>query len=339
MPLQFRCTGCGRELLLEEAFRGGYCRCHHCRHLLLVPSPAQVALTRSALRPDQPPFAGTRPTRVRTTLPTIAAPARSTPPRRSAFFARLRSPASVVVLASVATICLSVLSWRAAMPPEPTAFHSRFASGQSGSTAGDEEQPRTFASLLASADPLRTYFTRPILGETVLVVVDGDMSMVECIAPVAQVTNEVVGTNASGERRLGVIMVSAVDEPQLVWVDSLDSGLAGARSVVGTALSLGRSDLAKAVGRTINLEASQVIVVFAKRIEADEIDLLAEAAQQTGAVVDLVILGEARQQERDLQRIAEPTGGRIVALTDADLAKWAHRVEQAVQPDDPAGTR
>jgi hypothetical protein len=244
-----------------------------------------------------------------------------------------------VAFAAVVTVCLSVLSWQAAMPPEPAGPHSGFATRPGGSTAGDEARPASFSSLLASADPLGTYITRPLVGERILFILDGDMSIVDYIAPVALVTNAVIGTNASGERRVGAIMASGVDAPQLVWVESRDPGLAGACSVIGTALSPGRSNLAAAVRGAINVEASQVVVLFAKRIEADEIEELAEAAQQTGALVDLVLLGEARQLELDLNRVSEPTGGKVLALTDAELATWSLRVEQKLQADEQGEPR
>jgi hypothetical protein len=339
MPLRVDCASCGRQLLVDEGFHGAYCRCRYCRRLLPVPSLPASSLNRPIVRPERPPLADTGSERVRTTLPTRSPPSKTAPHQPGTLLARLRSPASLVVLAATVTTCLAVISWQAAMPTGPARHRMPIGSVTGGSAAADEEQAVSQAALLASADPLRTYFARPLIGETVLFVVDGDNSMMDYFDPVKEATNAVIRHRTPGERRIGVIAASGAEGPQVVWAESGDSDLAGASSVLAVGLSSERSDLATAVGRTVNLQASHIFVVLAKRLDAGELASLAENAQQTGAVVDFVALGEARAQEAELQSISEPTHGQVLSMTSSDLANWGRRVGKAVEAAEEAAPR
>jgi hypothetical protein len=60
MPLRLYCTNCGRQLLLDRAFSGGYCRCKFCGASIAVPNVKRSARKRPTTRPDKPPSSSER---------------------------------------------------------------------------------------------------------------------------------------------------------------------------------------------------------------------------------------------------------------------------------------
>jgi hypothetical protein len=87
----------------------------------------------------------------------------------------------------------------------------------------------------------------------------------------------------------------------------------------------------------IDWDATKVFLILAKRVDAGQLPLLREKAEQTGAAVSIFAMGEAAQQP-GLKGIAEKSGGIFLSLNESMINAWASRVVKAMDnaPAPPA---
>ena len=186
-----------------------------------------------------------------------------------------------------------------------------------------------YASLLNS-DSRKTFFGIPIQGDTIGYVVDSDTTMLPYhrrLASITGVLNEALGASS---RRFGIVEALAKNRGRRVEKASESfSDLKGARSTLDSTPTGGETDLPEALATTEAWYADEIFLVLSKKIDADEISLLTQIAQQSGAVTHVIAFGEAARQ--DLSSISDATGGRFVPVNSQVLSALAFR--------DPGGPR
>jgi hypothetical protein len=187
------------------------------------------------------------------------------------------------------------------------------------------------------ADPLKTFGGIPLqAGDVLVYVVDGDVAMSPYIGPMALIINSVNQAIDPGTIRFGVVMATGGDGQTILEVMEPTCDLEGARSTLTARLPGGETDLAAALGRTIDWDASKVFLILAKRVDDEQLVVLREKAEQTGAVVNVFALGDAARQP-ELEHIAKDTGGVFHSLSAYQVNDWVARVEQAVAAQDAQG--
>jgi hypothetical protein len=235
--------------------------------------------------------------------------------------------ASFPVVASFVVLCAVLLGatvWTWSGPSgfrraNPLAVLDRTAlvSGQGSGLVEDDR----YTNILNS-DPKRTFFGIPIQGYTIGYVVDCDTTMLPHYRQLASITgvlNEALGQSS---RRFGIVEALAKDRGQSVEkVHEPSSDLKGARSVLDSTPTGGETDLPEALALTAAWYADEIFLVLSKRIDADEISLLTQHAQQSGAVTHVIAFGEAAKQ--DLSPISGATGGRFVPVQKQVLSALA----------------
>lgn len=327
MPLRMKCGHCGRELVLEDVFRGTYCRCRHCRRLLQVPAMSDGRAMRAAVvRPESPALLSA----CRQFAPTPSVQRVSPSQKKTSVLNRLASHTLLVSLLSVLAVGASVTAWYKASPARR--INPALVSNESFQTAANAQEEPVRPSddpvqALATADPLKTYFGFPLDGETIGYVVDGDVAMAPYIEQVALATNAVNASLDRTRHRFGVVLAANIDGHQITEIAEPTADLPYARSVLTSRLPGGQTDLARALGRASDWYASRLFLVLAKPIDDQQLAILTEAAEQTGAKVNVIALGDASRQ--DLSSIAEATGGRYLPLSKDQLADWSAKVLKA----------
>lgn len=321
MPLLEKCRQCGRELLLEEVFQGAHCRCKHCRALFQVPRHPQYAAKRLEVRPAHPPIAQARAAAVHRRAHSAPSSSFFVRHPRLASIASFRAVASFVVLGAT---LLGVTAWTWSGPSglrrtNPLAVLNRtaVATGQSSGLVEDDRY-----TALLNSDPTKTFFGVPIRGNTIGYVVDCDTTMMPYYRELASITgvlNEALGQSS---RRFGIVEALAKDRGRSVEkVSEPSSDLKGARSVLDSTPTGGETDLPEALAMTEAWYADEIFLVLSKKIDADEISLLTQHAEQSGAVTHVIAFGEAARQ--DLSQISDATGGRFVSVNSQILSALA----------------
>lgn len=182
------------------------------------------------------------------------------------------------------------------------------------------------ANVLA-VNPITHYFGIPLSGRTIGYIVDGDATMAPYIDDVAVLTNSVNESIEKGTRRFGVILAVARDGVTFVEAAEPTTELEGARSILTGRLASGRTDLTKALSVASNWYADEVFLVLSKPVDSRQMEVLKQGAEQTGAVVHVIGLGGAAEQ--DLSPIAKATGGTYVSVPDETLRKLVERQNDA----------
>ena len=332
-PLRVTCQGCGRTLLLEEVFRGAYCRCRHCRTLMHIEKKPQPAIRGVAVaRPDSPLSRG--PQRSPAGKPAADLPAWwiALSEKATRVAHRVSSPGVVITAVSLIAFGLSGFAWYATAPrPAEAPPYLLVAEGTRADEGPWLSAEAAATKAMREGDPLAAYFGVAISNGVTGYVVDGDASMQGYINKVALVTNAVNEAYAFGDKKFGIVVAKDRDQDgqTLLEVAEPRTDLAQARTVLTSGLATGRTDLVKALATTVQWDADQIFLVLAKRLDAQEIELLAEKAGETGAVVNVIGLGEAARQREELAPIAARTGGQFRQISDRMLEDWAARVEQA----------
>jgi len=334
MPLRITCGKCKRELILDEAFRGAYCRCRHCRSLIHVPPRPDYSAKKPADRLAQPPLAVERtaaPQSEQTVVETKEKPRTNTFSQRvlNGIPKPLRSPVAVAAMVCLAASLLAVTAWRISSPhpPEPLSQVVR----SDASAAPIRMIPRATPTndplqRLAVADPTTTYFGFPTTGKTIGYIVDGDGTMAPYIDDLSFVTNKLNEAMEPGTCRVGVVMATGHEGHTVLEVVLPTSDLVGAVAVLTSRLPGGRTDLSKALQTTYDWYADTLFLILAKPIGDQEFAILTENAEQTGAVTNVIGLGEATKQ--DLSPIASATGGELLRLDDDALNDWVARAKR-----------
>ena len=179
-----------------------------------------------------------------------------------------------------------------------------------------------FVSLLSS-DPRKTFFGIPAQGQTIGYVVDCDTTMLPYYRRLASLTRVLNDALGDSSRRFGIVEALAKDRGRSVEkVYEPSSDLEGARTVLDSMPTGGETDLPEALSLAESWYADEIFLVLSKKIDADEISLLAQHAQQSGAVTHVIAFGEAAKL--DLSSISGPTGGRFVPVNDQMLSALAY---------------
>ncbi len=316
MPLRLTCKGCGRDLVLDDAFQGAHCRCRHCRRLLSVPRLPNTASARSARRPDLPASLAAR--NAATPARANKKPARPPTRSRNPILARITTFRAIAALCFTGVATLGVAVWVASGTQTSPGDLFAFA-WQSSPGAGVVAEPtHDIRSIVLSADPKTAYFGIPLAGETIGYVVDCDATMVDYIDQVAYLTGRVNRSIEPGVRRFGIVQaISDPDGNRLIEVFSPTTDLVDATTVLHGHLAGGTTDLPGALAVTEPWYADQIFLVLSKRLDASDLELLIQNAQQSGAVTHVIALGEAASQKGELSRISDATGGAFMPISDA----------------------
>jgi len=200
------------------------------------------------------------------------------------------------------------------------ALNRGIATGVSGSERAVDAR---YAAIL-KADPKKSFFGVPIQGETIGYVVDSDVTMLPYYQHLANIIQTLNGGLATSSRRFGIVEATGATQgqkAQKIYRPSND--LAGATTVLDNMPATVLTDLPRALAVTEGWYADQVFLVLSKHIDQDQIDLLTQNAQQTGAVTNVIAFGQAAKQ--DLSPIAKATGGTFVPVNDRLLAAVARR--------------
>lgn len=180
---------------------------------------------------------------------------------------------------------------------------------------------------LRTADPITHYFGIPHSGKTIGYIVDGDATMAAYIDNVATLTNSVNEAIEKGTKRFGVMLAVERDGKTVVESAEPSTDLEGARAILTGQLASGRTDLSKALSVASNWYADEIFLVLSKPVSADQMEVLTQGAEQTSAVVHVIALGPAAQQ--DLSPIAKATGGTFVPVADAEITQLVDRQNEA----------
>lgn len=184
---------------------------------------------------------------------------------------------------------------------------------------------------MATADPLKTYFGLPLDGGIIGYVVDGDTTMTPYIDQVARLTNGVNSAFVPGTKRYGIARAFGENDQTLVEVVEPVGDLEGSRQTLSNRAAAGKTNLNSALAVTSDWFADQVFLVLSKPVEASEIQRLASTAEQTGAIVNVIALGDAARQPK-LAEVANATRGKFVPVSDAMLTDLVAR-QLAAQDD------
>lgn len=326
MPLHLKCTQCGRVLVLEDAFAGAHCRCRHCRTMLQVPGSssgvisldAQRSAASRASRPARPPLADeVAPVAARISAPSVRH-ATTSPARRWNAPMRLTAAVAVLVFA-VAAPTFYVAFYREA----PTSVHAPVAM-QPAPKLPDHLSEEAIAAL--TADPMTHYFGIRLTGNTVAYVVDGHESMAPYIENLAFLTNSVNAAIPAGTRRVGIVQALAEEGKFLNEVMEPTGDL---MPTLNTKLTAGRTDLSAALSMASGWYTDQLFLVLARKLSQEELRVLVRSAEQTGAVVNVIALGEAAGQS-DLSAISSATRGQFISADDPFFAAVVNRQYDAV---------
>ena len=334
MPLRVKCGGCGRDLVLDDVFGGTYCRCRYCRHGIRLPLPPAPATSRPAVRPDRPPPAVAK---LRLANPPASSPlTRPGAPAGRPALSLAHSPALAVMLVCVIATALSVSAWQlSSSTSRPTHERSRYPTLVKGETSSaDVDAPplrQDSVTAFRTGDPLKTFAGVPLVeGDVIGYAADGDAAMAPFIESVAYVVNAVNAAIQPGTMRFGVVMATGGDGHTILEVAEPSCDLAGARSVLTARLPGGQTDLSKALSQMRDWDASRIFLLVAKQVDGDQLAILTETAEQTGAQVSVIAMGDAARQ-KELSHIATATGGSYLSLTPAMVNDWVARVSAAEQ--------
>lgn len=327
MPLHLKCQSCERVLVLEDAFAGAHCRCQYCRTLLSVPaeSPSSSGIRPSA-RPARPALKSEIGARIKPIAPVVEASRTASRSHTNRNWHKILTPARISGTLAALAIAVVLPAWYLS------------AEGNRAGTFGDDlassvvsrVPPGASDSTIAmlTADPMSHYFGRPLTGSTIGYVVDGDSSMAPYIDKVAYLTNSVNGAIALGAKRYGIAQAIGEEGQGLVEVAEPAGDLAGARNILTARLASGRTNLARALSVTSSWYADELFLVLAKPIDDDELSVLRQTAEQTGAVVNVIALGDAAKQS-NLTEISDATRGKFIKVSDSSLDELVERQRKA----------
>ncbi len=331
MPLRMTCKGCDRDLVLDNAFQGAHCRCRHCRRLLAVPRLPNTTAARSAVRPSLP-----SPIVAYTTAAPRRAnkgPARSPVKPRNPVLARITTFRAVAAFCFTGVAMLGVTAWVASGTSSsgnlfPVAWQPTSGEGDVSGPAQD------IRSIVLNADPRSAYFGVPVAGEITGYVVDCDETMLNHIDGVSTVTETLNTSFEPGTHSFGIVQaINDPDSRRLTHVYDPKNGLADAKTVFDASLAGGTTDLPRALALTEPWFADQIFLVLSKHVDASDIELLIQSAQQSGAVTHVIAMGEAASQGDELSRISDATGGKFVPISDALLEDLVKRCQDQ-SPDE-----
>ncbi len=303
MPLVLTCSGCGRELTLDDAFSGASCRCRECRTLMLVPESKESTRRDPTDRPEQPPVEKkprSEPTRAKS--PTRRS---SGAPCKRSWLARNQRRLGVA-LGGVALILIG-WSWVGLGPRAEVADPNESMDGSV--VQSDVEQ-----------EPV-SYFGVPLRGSKICYVVDSDESMAEYIDKImlhASATNYNI---KPGTWRMGVIQAVGTEAGETQLHMTPPSGnLRMAAARIKTKRPRGETDLSIAMTAAAEWDADQILLILSKDADPAELEALRQAALNSGATVDVIAFGAAIQL--DLSPIAQAGKGLVARITDEEL----HRI-------------
>jgi hypothetical protein len=158
------------------------------------------------------------------------------------------------------------------------------------------------------------YFQLALSGRNIAFVIDSDQSMAPYLDDVALVTHGVAESLDPEACSFG-ISIATPQRPDVVDpAVSTDTGLSAAKSVLFGRFAHRQTDLAQAFSAVVNWHPDQVFLVLARKVDPRLREVIAQRAEQSGAVTHVIALGAARQQ--DLSGMVAMTQGRVHAVSD-----------------------
>jgi hypothetical protein len=317
MPLRMKCTSCAKELALDPVFLGASCRCYHCRNLVLVPANGAASPTR--VRPAFPALAvasaaALRPNAVSPSLPTASLGTK---------FALNTTAAWIITGVTALSVGGGLTAWMHKARNRSTAIVAAPVQPPKPPVVAEDDDPAVFDSARAmrTANPRKSYFGVPLEGSTIGFVVDDDQTMAPYIDHLSTVTNGLLACLVPQNKRVGVVRPVSTEGSMILEAAQPSADLEGARSALVARLPSGKTDLIKGLAKTQLWYADQLFLVISKPISAEELPILTQTAEQTGAVTHVIALGAAAKQ--DLTALAQATHGQFIAVTDEQLNELA----------------
>jgi hypothetical protein len=320
MPLRMKCTSCARELALDPVFLGASCRCYHCRNLVLVPSLNGTPLA-AKVRPAFPAMAIAGAAAFR---PALASPL-STSTSLTTRFALNTTKSWMIAGVTAVLVGSALTTWM---------YQARHRQAQSIVAVApvsppkspvvakdDEAGPIDTAEAIRTANPRKCYFGVPLEGNTIGFVVDDDQTMAPYIDHLSTVTNGLIACLLPQNRKGWVVRPVNGDESLIVEAAQPAGDLEGARSALVARLPSGKTDFVKGLAKTQGWYADQLFLVISKALAPEELAVLTQTAEQTGAVTHVIAFGAAAKQ--DLAPLADATHGRFIPVSDELLTELA----------------
>ncbi|MGC9455273.1 MAG: hypothetical protein ACP5HU_10475 [Phycisphaerae bacterium] len=290
MEIRLRCSECDRDVLVDEAFAGGVCRCPHCKATLSVPErPAG----RSGNRPAQPARA--------------EAPLRATTVRRgkSARSAQQMNRIVMVMLLGITAVFLAtgvVLIQRHLSEP----------------ATGNPEGPAAPSTRGAASRPSGPRVADVALEGNVVYVLDGGSSMRDVYNYAVLLTLRSIGTLQPPQQY--AVIVSREQLPLVMEGGYQDPGPEAEEFLLET-LPTGATDIPAALSAAADMQPDVVVLMARKPLE----DPAGAARPLVDAGVRLVTIAMDADSSAaaSLAEAAGATGGETRSYNRSDLDGWA----------------
>jgi hypothetical protein len=316
--IRLTCPSCKSELMIDEGFRGGVCRCFSCGTLMTVPEDPDHQQAESLKRPDAPTgpstttksgaFArtGTFQTQSGRTVQLDTKQLSKIPVARK-HRVGLRVTIYTAVALMMAAMVVIVVYAAATMMTQPTGPDTKQIYTD---VFGITENP----FLSANAQ----FMGSPITGPTVLMF-DGSSAMSET-ADFVKAEAELAVKN-SGDHPVQVIVWSErgpiVFPAALTPAKQIDQ--AALHSKLDDLLAEGALAPAPAMAAAVKSKPAHIILVLHDAPSDDELKSIEKQLKDAGVKLDVIQIGE---ESKPLANVAKDTGGKLLTITPGQLRRW-----------------
>jgi hypothetical protein len=173
-----------------------------------------------------------------------------------------------------------------------------------------------------------TYFGLPIVGNAVAIIVDSDPAITPYREHLSMATRIVRDASTGANRNLGIIQSTGQRRMSLAEVAHRDN-----RTLEGAEIALSPKpppeglDFRAALTIALNGYADQVLLVLARPLDSNQIEALAQSAEQTGVTTGIIAMGPAAKQ--DLSALSDATDGNLVSLSQDRFNEWVEQYRQS----------
>lgn len=186
--------------------------------------------------------------------------------------------------------------------------------------------PRSFDEEAAAAPVRHEFCGIPIIGGTLTLVMDNSPAMLAFSEGLATITQSVWTAAEPRFARMGVAVSAAHTPLTLPPTSDLEAGIIGARSTLLAGVPTPEPNLAGAVLAAGASRPDQMVLAIARTPSDAELDAVAQRAAQSGAQVDVLLLGAV--SDADVARFQSRLGGRVTTLSEADFRSLVSLHEQ-----------
>ncbi len=295
MEIRLRCSNCDKDVLVDEAFAGGVCRCPHCKTTLSVPESGSARDGERPSRPEEQPRQPSEAPRTRRT-------SRSRSSRKMNRLILLMMMGVSALFLIAAGVMLYTYYGTPADDPEADAPWEE--NGPIDPTGGlsDETDGAAIAGL-------------PIAGRVVYVI-DAGSAMRQMYDYAAALTLRSIET--LDEAQQYSIVLAREDGPQAM--DGYHSpGPEGDEFLLAVS-ALGSTDIGAALNSAVGMDPD-VIVLLTSR-ELDDPSSAAGYATGAGARLITIALDADASAEASLAQAAEAADGESRSFTRSQLDRW-----------------